>query len=46
MRKTAIMGVGVTLTRPCCNGFQSSGANISFEFVFYLALLEAAFARM
>ena len=34
MRKTAALGVGVTLNKPCCHGYQSSGDNIFFKFVF------------
>ena len=34
MRKTATLGVGVTLNKPCCYGYQSSGDNILSKFVF------------
>ena len=34
IRKTATLGVGVTLNEPCCYCYQSSGDNIFFEFVF------------
>ena len=34
MSKTATLGVGVTLNKPCCYGYQSSGDNIFFKFVF------------
>ena len=30
MRKMAILGVGITLNKPCCYGYQSSGDNIFF----------------
>ena len=31
MRKTATLGVGVTLNQPCCYGYQSLGSNIPLD---------------
>ena len=46
MSKTATLGVGVTLNKPCCYGYQSSDDNIFFKFVFNSALSEAAYDRI
>ena len=46
MSKTATLGVGVTLNKPCCYGYQSSGDNIFFiffSFKHYLRQLMAEF---
>ena len=41
--KTATLGVGVTLNKPCSYGYQSPDDNIFFKFVFKNALPEAVF---
>ena len=43
LRKPATLGVWVTLNKPCCYSYQSSGGNIFFLIKHYLRQLSAAF---